>query len=125
MKNNRGISLKFGMLLLAGLLACGNAAAQGSGQASKKDDTTKTKQAQAVSKEVYERIQKAQEIFYIDFSGSLFRYLSSALFFNKCVYHISINPPSLPSPLVVYRGYLSIHNYNLFLHSAISPLLSF
>ena len=72
MKNNRGISLKFGMLLLAGLLACGNAAAQGSGQASKKDDTTKTKQAQAVSKEVYERIQKAQEMVDAeDFQGAL------------------------------------------------------
>jgi len=48
------------MLLLAGMLACGNAAAQGSGQADK-EDKTKTKQAQAVSKAVYERIQKAQE----------------------------------------------------------------
>ncbi len=61
MKTDRGISLKIGMLLLAGMLACGNAAAQGSGQA-EKDDKTKTKQAQAVSKEVYERIQKAQEM---------------------------------------------------------------
>ena len=59
MKNNRGISLKIGMLLLASLLACGNAAAQGSGQADK-DDNTKTKQAQAVSNEVYERITMAQ-----------------------------------------------------------------
>ena len=60
MNSKYGISLKFCMLLLSGMLACGNAAAQGSGQANK-DDDTKTKQAQAVSKEVYERIQKAQE----------------------------------------------------------------
>ena len=61
MNTDRGISLKLCMLLLAGILACGNAAAQGSGQATK-DDKTKTKQAQAVSKVVYERIQKAQEM---------------------------------------------------------------
>jgi tetratricopeptide (TPR) repeat protein len=47
--------------LLSGLLAFGSAYAQGSGEADK-DDRTKTKQAQAVSKEVYERIQKAQEL---------------------------------------------------------------
>jgi len=71
MKNNRGISLKIGMLLLASLLACGNAAAQGSGQADK-DDNTKTKQAQAVSKEVYERITKAQEMVDAkDYDGAL------------------------------------------------------
>jgi len=59
------------MLLLAGMLACGNAAAQGSGQA-KKDDKTKTKQAQAVSKDVYERIQKAQDaVDADDFTGGL------------------------------------------------------
>lgn len=61
MKTDRKISLKLCMLLLAGMFVCGNAAAQGSGQA-EKDDNTKTKQAQAVSKEVYERIQKAQEM---------------------------------------------------------------
>ena len=60
MNTKCGISLKICMLLLAGMLTCGNVAAQGSGQADKKDDT-KTKQAQAVSKDVYERIEKAQE----------------------------------------------------------------
>ncbi len=61
MNTNRGITLKLGVLLIAGLLASGNAAAQGSGQADK-NDKTKTKQAQAVSKEVYERITQAQEL---------------------------------------------------------------
>lgn len=71
MNTDRGITLKLCMLLLAGLLACGNAAAQGSGQA-EKDDNTKTKQAQAVSKDVYERIQKAQEsVDAKDYSGAL------------------------------------------------------
>ncbi len=71
MKTNRGISLKVCALLLAGSLACGTAAAQGSGQADK-DDDTKTKQAQAVSKEVYERIQKAQEMVDAkDYNGAL------------------------------------------------------
>jgi len=55
----RGLSANLCLALLAGLLAVGTASAQ-SGEASK-DDDTKTKQAQAVSKEVYEKIQKAQE----------------------------------------------------------------
>ena len=71
MKTKRAISLKLGVLLLAGVLGCGNAAAQGSGQADK-DDDTKTKQAQAVSKEVYERIQKGQELVDAqDYAGAL------------------------------------------------------
>jgi tetratricopeptide (TPR) repeat protein len=60
MNTERGISLKLGIMLLAGLLAFGSASAQKSTRADK-DDKTKTKQAQAVSKEVYERILKAQE----------------------------------------------------------------
>ena len=55
----RGVSARLSLALLAGLLAFGTASAQ-SGEADK-DDDTKTKQAQAVSKEVYEKIQKAQE----------------------------------------------------------------
>ena len=71
MNTNRGFSLRFGVLLLSGLLACGSAYAQGSGQADK-DDDTKTKQAQAVSKAVYERITKAQEMVDAkDYTGAL------------------------------------------------------
>jgi tetratricopeptide (TPR) repeat protein len=58
---NRGVSAKICLVLLSGVLAFGSAYAQGSGEADK-NDKTKTKQAQAVSKEVYERIQKAQEM---------------------------------------------------------------
>ena len=61
MSIDRGVSAKICLVLLSGLLAAGTALAQGSGEADK-DDDTKTKQAQAVSKEVYERIQKAQEM---------------------------------------------------------------
>jgi tetratricopeptide (TPR) repeat protein len=61
MKLNYRISVKLAALLLLGVFASGNVLAQGSGQADKKDKT-KTKQAQAVSKEVYERILKAQEM---------------------------------------------------------------
>ena len=61
MSLQRGVSAKICLVLLSGLLAAGGASAQGSGEA-EKDDDTKTKQAQAVSKEVYERIQKAQEM---------------------------------------------------------------
>ena len=59
MNTDRGIFLKLCVLLLAGMLASGDATAQS--QRASKDDKTKTKQAQAVSKEVYERITKAQE----------------------------------------------------------------
>ena len=53
---SRGFAAKFCIVLLAGVLAAGTASAQGSGQADK-EDTSKTKQAQAVSNDVYERIQ--------------------------------------------------------------------
>ena len=60
MNKNREISLKLCLAVIVGVLAFGNAAAQ---KATDEDrDKTKTKQAQAVSKEVYEKIQKAQEM---------------------------------------------------------------
>ena len=61
MKFNRGITLKLCLAVVAGVLTFGNAAAQ-TQRADADTDDTKTKQAQAVSKEVYERIQKAQEM---------------------------------------------------------------
>ena len=61
MTMTRGISAKICLAIDPGLLSAGGAWAQGSGEADK-EDKTKTKQAQAVSKEVYERIQKAQEM---------------------------------------------------------------
>ena len=60
MKIHRGILLKLCLVVLVGTLAFGDASAQ-SGRASK-DDKTKTRQAQAVSKEVYDRITKAQDM---------------------------------------------------------------
>lgn len=60
MNMNRGISLKLCLALIVGVLAFGNAGAQKATQEDR--EKTKTKQAQAVSKEVYERIQKAQEM---------------------------------------------------------------
>lgn len=62
MKSDRGIALKLCLALMVGVLAFGNAAAQKAQRADAETDNTKTKQAQAVSKEVYERIQKAQEM---------------------------------------------------------------
>jgi tetratricopeptide (TPR) repeat protein len=63
MNSNRGITLKVCLTLIMGVLAFGSAAAQKSERATEEDRAkTKTKQAQAVSKAVYERIQKAQEM---------------------------------------------------------------
>ena len=60
MNQNREISLKFCLAVIVGVMAFGSAGAQ---KATDEDrDKTKTKQAQAVSKEVYEKIQKAQEM---------------------------------------------------------------
>jgi tetratricopeptide (TPR) repeat protein len=47
---------RIALLTVCGVLAAGPVVAQ------EEEDTTKTKQAQAVSKEVYDRIQKAQEL---------------------------------------------------------------
>jgi len=62
MKIRRGNSLKVGVVLLAGLLAFGSVSAAERATKADKNDTTKTKKAQAVSKEVFERITKAQEM---------------------------------------------------------------
>ena len=62
MTRNRGITLKMCLAVIVGVLAFGSVSAQKAERADAKTDTTKTKQAQAVSKEVYERIQKAQEM---------------------------------------------------------------
>jgi tetratricopeptide (TPR) repeat protein len=56
---NRFLS-KLGLLLICSVLATGTVYAQDEERASR--DAKKTKQAQAVSKEVYDRIQKAQEL---------------------------------------------------------------
>lgn len=59
MKINGENASKLCLALIVGVLAFGDAAAQ---RATEEDrEKTKTKQAQAVSKEVYEKIQKAQE----------------------------------------------------------------
>jgi tetratricopeptide (TPR) repeat protein len=66
---NRGIALKLCLTIIVGVLAAGNASAQ---RADPDEDKTKTKQAQAVSKEVYEKIQKAQELVDAkDYQGAL------------------------------------------------------
>ncbi len=62
MNQNRGITLKLCLAVIVGVLAFGNASAQKANRADAKTDTTKTKQAQAVSKDVYERILKAQDL---------------------------------------------------------------
>ncbi len=60
MKLHRGFTLKLCLVAMLGMFALGSASAQN--RADPEEDKTKTKQAQAVSKDVYERIQKAQEM---------------------------------------------------------------
>ena len=60
MKLNHGMALKLCLVAMVAVFAMGNASAQE--RADPEKDKTKTKQAQAVSKDVYERIQKAQEM---------------------------------------------------------------
>jgi tetratricopeptide (TPR) repeat protein len=70
MKSKIGVSVKLCSLLLAGLLAAGGAYAQDSEKDQR--DQQKTKQAQAVSKEVYDKIQQAQEkVDAEDYNGAL------------------------------------------------------
>ena len=65
-----GFSSRFCLALIVGVMAIGAANAQNATDEDR--DKTKTKQAQAVSKEVYEKIQKAQEMVDAkDYSGAL------------------------------------------------------
>ena len=59
MKSKFSNSLKLGLILLAGVVAAGGAYAQDDERSRR--DQQKTKQAQAVSKEVYDKILQAQE----------------------------------------------------------------
>jgi tetratricopeptide (TPR) repeat protein len=72
MKINREIASKVCLVLIAGVLSFGNAAAQSNRATEEDREKTKTKQAQAVSKAVYEKIQKAQEqVDAKDYKGAL------------------------------------------------------
>jgi tetratricopeptide (TPR) repeat protein len=62
MNNIRRITAAICLALVGGLLAITPVAAQDDDAAERKSKSQKTKQAQAVSKEVYDRIQKAQEM---------------------------------------------------------------
>ncbi len=66
-------SLKICLALVCGVLAMGPVIAQDDEDAAKREsEKQKTKQAQAVSKEVYDRIQKAQEMVDAkDYKGAL------------------------------------------------------
>lgn len=73
MNSIRRISLVIGVTLISGALAMNSAIAQEDEDAAqRKSESQKTKQAQAVSKEVYDKIQKAQEMVDAkDYQGAL------------------------------------------------------
>jgi tetratricopeptide (TPR) repeat protein len=72
MNNIRRITAAICLALLGGLLAVTPVSAQDDDAAERKSKSQKTKQAQAVSKEVYDRIQKAQEMVDAkDYQGAL------------------------------------------------------
>jgi len=72
MNNIRRITQTICLTLMCGLLATAPVAAQDEDAAARESANQKTKQAQAVSKEVYDRIQKAQDsVDAKDYSGAL------------------------------------------------------
>ena len=72
MKINSCNSQKFLVIFLAGILATGVAFAQDNDAERNARDQQKTKQAQAVSKEVYDKIQQAQDkVDAEDYNGAL------------------------------------------------------
>ncbi len=72
MQRNQRLSLKVCLAVVCALLLSGNVYAQKAKKESDAPDNTKTKQAQAVSKEVYDQIQKAQELVDAkDYNGAL------------------------------------------------------
>ena len=117
MNTDRGIFLKLCVLLLAGMLAPGDATAQS--QRASKDDKTKTKQAQAVSKEVYERIQKAQEMVDEENYASALKALNSLYNPDKLTEYeqanvlnylgfIHYNMEDMPQAIATYKKLLAI-----------------
>lgn len=68
---------KLGLLLMCSVLAVGSSYAQDRDQEREERDSKKTKQAQAVSKEVYDRIQKAQELIDADQPQDALKMLSA------------------------------------------------
>jgi tetratricopeptide (TPR) repeat protein len=72
MNNIRRITKTICLTLMCGLIVAGPASAQEEDAAERESRSQKTKQAQAVSKEVYDRIAKAQEMVDAkDYSGAL------------------------------------------------------
>ena len=118
MNTSHRISLKFCILLLSSLLASGGAYAQGSGQADK-DDDTKTKQAQAVSKEVYEKILAAQELVEEKNYSAALRSLNNLYNPDKLTEYeqanvlnylgfVHYNMDNMPQAIAIYRKLLAI-----------------